>query len=113
MESITTHLRGRVSIPDLMELPFRELHEYYRIVYLRAEAQAKAEKEREENERKQREEEERADRAKRGLPPQLRREPPPDAKIIANPDKSMSMPSPYGADDLEEMLEEMAEGGAI
>ncbi len=93
-----------------MECPFRELHEFYKIVYDRAEAHAKAEKEREEEERRQREEEERAERTRKGLPPQIRREPPSDAKRIK---PNAPILSPYEADNLEEMIEEMAEGGVM
>lgn len=94
-----------------MHCPFRELHELYKIVYDKAEAHAKAEKEREEKERQQKEEEEREERRKKGLPPQLRREPPPDAKKIAKP--STPTPSPYEAEELEEMFEEMTGGGVL
>lgn len=93
-----------------MDRPFRELHELYKIVYERAEAQAKAEKEREEREKKEREAEENRERARKGLPPLIRREPPPDAKYTT---KEPIIPSPYGADDLEEAFEEITEGGAI
>ena len=95
-----------------MELPFRELHELYKIVYERAEARAKAEKERQEEEQRQKQKEEDEERRRKGLPPQLRREPPPDAKTIVKPN-DMPISSPEEADELEEMLEEMTEGGAI
>lgn len=94
-----------------MDLPFRELHEYYRIVYERAEARAKAEKEREEEEKRKKQKEEEEERRRKGLPPLLRRQPPPDAKIAKQ--DNIPVPSPYDAEDLEEALEEMVEGGAI
>ena len=92
-----------------MECPFREVHELYRIVYEKAEAQAKAEQERQENERKQQEEQERQERIKRGLPPPIRREPSSDVKQAAKP--NTPVPSPYEAEQLEEMFEDMIEGG--
>ena len=95
-----------------MELPFRELHELYKIVYERAEARAKAEKERQEQEEQQRQKEEDEERRRKGLPPQIRRQPPPDAKTIVRPNDT-PISSPEDAEELEEMFEEMAEGGAI
>lgn len=101
-----------MSIPDLMELPFNELHELYRIAFLRMQAREKAEKERQEEEEKQKEREENEERRKKGLPPQLRRAPPPDAKKITQ-QKEKPISSPIEAEELEELFEEMAEGGAI
>lgn len=95
-----------------MECPFRELHEFYKIVYDRAEAHAKAEKEREAEEQRQREKEEQAERNRKGLPPQLRRAPPTDAKQI-KPDTHSQLLSPYEAESLEEMIEDIAGGGVI
>lgn len=94
-----------------MDRPFRELHELYKILYERAEAQKKADEERQRKE----EEEERAkeksevDRGVRS--PRIHREPPPDA-IRTTPDDNI-MPSPYEAEALEEVFEEMAEGGIM
>lgn len=84
-----------------MNCPFRELHELYRIVYLRNEAQAEAEKEREQKEKENKERQERARPYKeRPLPPNR---PPSDA--ITKP--SIPMPSPYIAGEIEDALEEM------
>ena len=45
-------MKGRVSVIELMDRPFNEIHEIYRILYLRSEAQKKAEEEREKEEKK-------------------------------------------------------------
>lgn len=100
-------MKGRVSIIDLMDRPFKELHELYRIVFLRAEAQKKAEEEKQ----RQEEAEARRERQKSGLPPQINRLPT-DVRRPEQP-KNNYIPSPLEADDLEEALEEMAEGGVI
>ena len=44
-------MKGRVSIIELMDRPFNEIHEIYRILYLRSETQKKIEEEREKNEK--------------------------------------------------------------
>ena len=93
-----------------MDRPFRELHELYKILFERAEADKKR---REEEEAKAKEEEERKRQSEinRGIrPPQLNRMPPPDAK--RNP-SDVQTPSPLEAEALEDALEEMAEGGVI
>ena len=84
-----------------MDRPFNELHELYRIVYLRAEAQAKAEKERQEKE-------EREKGQKKGGPPyqQINRQPPTDVNNM--PDLNLS---PMAAEEMEDALEDLAEGG--
>lgn len=96
-----------------MDRPFRELHEYYRIVYERAEAHAKAEKERAEQEEKQREEEENAERRKKGLPPLTRREQPSDASLLPNSKQGQIHMSSLEAEMYEDTLEELVEGGAV
>lgn len=113
MESISLNLKGRVSIVELMDRPFRELHEYYKLAYDRAEARAKAEKERVEREAKQREEEENAERRKKGLPPLIKRAAPPDAKEIIQTNSETQPMSSLDADMYEEAMEELVEGGAI
>ena len=93
-------------------MPFREIHEIYRIVLLRAEAQAKAEKEREETEKKQKEEQEAAERARKGLPPLLKKLPS-DVKVEQQKkqqDKKSQLPS-LNAEMLEDVFEELADGG--
>lgn len=94
-----------------MDRPFRELHELYKILYERAEAQRKADEEK----RKREEEEERAkekSEVERGIRhPQIHREPPPDAIRTTSDDNIM--PSPYEAEALEEAFEEMTEGGIM
>ena len=96
-----------------MDRPFRELHEYYKLVYDRAEAHAKAEKERAEREAKQREEEENAERRKKGLPPLSRRAAPPDAKRIDTANDETPPMSSLEADMYEEAMEDLVEGGAF
>lgn len=86
-----------------MDRPFNELHEIYRIVYLRAEAQAKAEKERQEKE-------EREKKGKNGPKyPQINRLPPTDVTQTSHNQNSIS--SPLAAEAMEDALEELAEGG--
>ena len=91
-----------------MDRPFRELHELYKILFERAEAQKKAEEERKAQEEKEAAEKEKAEVARGARLPQLRREPPPDA-VRSSPNNLT--PSPLEAEALEEALEEMAEGG--
>lgn len=94
-----------------MECPFRELHEFYKIVYDRAEARAKAEAEREEEERKQKEKEEAEERRRKGLAPQIYRAPP-SSDVSKEKKPNAPVLSPY-ADDFEDILEEIAEGGVM
>lgn len=85
-----------------MDRPFNELHELYRIVYLRAEAQAKAEKERQEKEEREKKQ------GKGGPPhPQINRKPPTDVNNNM-PDLNLS---PLAAEEMEDALEDLAEGG--
>ena len=92
-----------------MDLPFRDVHEYYRIVFLRSEAQRAAQKEREEMEEKERKEQERKERAM-GKAPQIRRAPPPDAVKIKNKD-AIPNPTPMEAEALNDAFEDLLEGG--
>lgn len=103
-------MKGRVTITDLMDRPFRELHELYKILFDRAEAEKRR---REEEEAKAKEEEERKRQSEinRGIKPKLNRMPPPDA--IRNNPSDIQTPSPLEAEALEDALEEMAEGGVI
>lgn len=86
-------MKGRVSVLDLMDRPFREVHELYKILYQRAEAQ---QKEAEEREKKEKEEEERHKR--QGGP---KRQKPTDAA------STIPTPSPLEMEALEEMFEDM------
>lgn len=91
-----------------MDRPFRELHELYKILFERAEAQKKAEEERKAREEKEAAEKEKAEIARGGRLPQIRRAPPPDAAKSSPNDLT---PSPLEAEALEEALEELTEGG--
>lgn len=77
-----------------MDRPFRELHELYKILFERAEAEKQKERM----------------QMYQGRGPQLNRMPPPDAK--RNP-SDVSTPSPLEAEALEDALEEMSEGGVL
>ncbi len=80
-----------------MDRPFRELHEIYRIVYLRAEA-SKAEE-------KARLEEEKKSKANSGRPTD---------GGISNQSKTAKAPlSPLEAEAIEEVFEELGEGGMM
>ena len=84
-----------------MDRPFNELHELYRIVYLRAEAQAKAEQERQEKEEQEKK------YGKNGSSyPQINRKPPTD--VNRPPNLNLS---PMAAEEMEDALEDLAEGG--
>lgn len=83
-----------------MDRPFNELHELYRIVYLRAEAQAKAEKERQEKE--EREKKYKGGQSNR----QINRKQPTDV----NQPPNLNL-SPMAAEEMEDALEDLAEGG--
>ena len=90
-----------------MDRPFRELHELYKILFERAEAQKTAEEERRAQEEKDAAEKEKAEVARGAKLPQIRRAPPPDA--VTSPNNLT--PSPLEAEALEEAFEELAEGG--
>lgn len=94
-------MKGRVSVIELMDRPFRELHEYYKIFLQRAEAQKKAEEE----QRKKEEEEQRRKNKQSfsGRSPQYM--PPTDANNSSS--TTMPEPSPMQAELLEEALEEL------
>lgn len=79
----------------MFDRPFKELHELYRIVYLRAMAQAKIEEDR------------KAQEAKNNKNKAPHRKLPPDAQTT----NSFNAPSPMEAEALEDAFEEMMEGG--
>ena len=126
VESICSCLKGRISILELMDAPFRDVHELFRIVYLRNEAMAKAEKERQEKEAREKEEADKRERYSRGQPPppSYRRVSSPTDKRISKADfernnsknnNQSTTPSlpPMDMDDLEYALEDIADGGAF
>ena len=92
-----------------MDRPFREIHELYRIVFLRAKEQEEKEKKRQQEEEKEKQAKEQSDIRRGVKPPQLRREPPSDAVTVKN--KSLAPSSQLEAEALEDALEELAEGG--
>lgn len=87
-------MKGRVSVLDLMDRPFREVHELYKILYQRAEAQ---QKEAEERAKKEKEEEEKKRQRQNGP----NRQQPTDAV------STIPTPSPLEMEALEEMFEDM------
>ena len=70
-----------------MDRPFNEIHEIYRILYLRSEAQKKAEEEREKKEK---------NKAKQ-----------PPYKKLTDVNRSIPEPSPLEAEMIEDALEEL------
>lgn len=92
-----------------MDRPFREIHELYKIVYERAEAQAAVEAARKAEEEEKRKNEERSNISRGAAKPQIHRQPPPDAKIESY--NSIPVPSPLAASEIEDAIEEMLEGG--
>ena len=80
-----------------MDRPFREIHELYKILYDKAEVRVKEEKERKEQERQEEE------MKRRG---QMPRKPADDLN------RSIT-PSPAEAAALEDVFEELAEGGVM
>lgn len=80
-----------------MDRPFREIHELYKILYQRAEAQAAAEAKRREEEEKKAKEQERAKNSARV---------PPDAMRMPANNVGMQ-PSTLDVETLEEVLEDM------
>lgn len=85
------------------------MHELYRILYIRAEAQAKADEERKKKEEEEAKRKERANRP-RGYPPGYRQRP---ADVNKSKEADMPTPSPLEAEVLEDALEELAEGGVM
>ena len=83
-----------------MERPFREVHELYRILFLRAQAEKEADEKRKAEEEKRAREERKNGNKK----PQYNRQP---------TDLSIPSPSPMQAEALEDAFEELAEGGGF
>lgn len=107
MEQISTYLKGRVSLLELFDRPFRELHELYRIVYNRAEMQRL----KDEEEKKREEEEKKSELSKSNKSKQTTKQPTDAIGVRSN--KNISMPSPLESEALEDALEELAEGGLM
>lgn len=107
LDSITTVFKGRISIPDLIEAPFREVHELYRILINKIEADKKAAEERKKKEEEEAKKQEQADIKAGRLNPMIRRGEPTDDI------NKTTTPSPLESEELEEVLEELAEGGAL
>lgn len=96
-----------------MDRPFRELHELYRILFLKAEAQAKKDKE-EEEKKKQDEEDERKNNRPKGISQPMYYKPKQDKQLAdVKQQNDFSAPSPLEAEALEDALEELAEGGLM
>lgn len=95
-------MKGRVSVIDLMDRPFREVHELYRILYLRAEAQQKAEEER----IKKEEEEAKKQQKQKGGPQRPTPTPSTMSTDVNQQELSPSMP-PIAMDELEDALDEL------
>lgn len=94
-----------------MDRPFRELHELYRILFLRAEAQAKKDKEEAEKKEREQKEEEQKNRPKGISQPMYYK---PDRQLTdVKQQNDLSAPSPLEAEALEDALEELAEGGLM
>ena len=85
-------MKGRVSVLDLMDRPFREVHELYKILYQRAEAQ---QKEAEEREKKEKEEEKKRQKGS------------PNKQQLTDATSTIPTPSPLEMEALEEMFEDM------
>lgn len=110
MESIAAHLKGRISILDLIECPFNEIHELYKIVYDKAEARAKEEEEKAKREREEEERKKQSERTAKGMPQLIKRNPVP---TDGSNNKKSNSTSSFSSDDLEDAFEELIEGGAF
>ena len=88
-----------------MDRPFREVHELYKILYQRAEAQQEAEKARREKEEEEQRNKREANRPKGISSPQPIRQMPSDVKLPDN--STIPEPSPLEIDALEDALEEL------
>lgn len=101
------YMKGKATFSELMDRPFYELHEIYRLVFLRMQA----EKERQEKEKKEEEAKRKAEakrNAPRGIPPSYSIRP-----IDKNKNSPSSHLSPLQAEELEDALEDLAEGGTM
>lgn len=86
-----------------MDRPFRELHELYKILYERAEAQQKAEEARKEKEAEEERKRKQAERPKGIRSNQYMRDQPSDATSTS----TIPEPSPLELEALEDVLEDM------
>lgn len=102
--------KGRLSIDACMDMPFNELHEFYRIAYLRMQAKMEAQK-REEEKRKKEEEINRINQKQQNLR-QARgpRKPWTPTDVNQQTSQTTVPPSSVTMDDIEEFLED---GGLI
>lgn len=102
--------KGRLSIDACMDMPFNELHEFYRIAYLRMQARMEAQKA-EEKKRKEEEEKERIKERQQHLS-QARgpRKPWTPTDVNKTTSKTTVPPSSVTMEDIEEFLED---GGLI
>ena len=88
-----------------MDRPFREVHELYKILYQRAEAQQEAEKARKEKEEKEAREKQRSNASNNKPYSQFASQQPSDVSGIKN--NTMPEPSPLEMEALEDALEEL------
>lgn len=102
VESLTTYMKGRTTVVELMDRPFMELRELYRIALKREEARAAAEKAREEEEKRKEEAEKRRQKYPRN----------PNRPQTTQQQNLPALPH-MDEDELEEALEEMAGGGIM
>ena len=86
-----------------MDRPFREVHELYKILYQRAEAQQKAEEERKKKEEEEERRRRRAESPKGISQPHYIKQQPSDV----NNTSTIPEPSPLEAEALEDALEEL------
>ena len=93
-----------------MDRPFRELHELYKILFERAEAQKKAEEERAAKEAEDAKKRRNEEHERNKVFPRINPMRPSDGNQI-NLDNIT--PSPLEAEALEEAFEEMADGGIV
>ena len=88
-----------------MDRPFREVHELYKILYQRAEAQAAAEEAKKKEEAEKEKAKRNAEVSRGARPPQIVRQPPSDAIEIKN--STVPEPSPLEVEALEDALEDL------
>ena len=98
-------LKGRVNFLELIDAPFDRVHELYRILFLKAEASAKAEEERKKKEEEERKRKEKEDIRAGRRGPIIQRDQPADEQPTTT--------SPLEAEAIEDVLEELAEGGVM
>lgn len=110
MESIVSFLKGKETISNLISAPFHYIHELYRIIFERNEERMKRE---EEEKKKVEAEEKEAQRKSPRKMPNIPQRNQPMQKQKENKQKALSTMSPYEAEELEDALEELTEGGMI